>query len=127
MTSRAEACPNTVLEAMAHGAVSISTDQQPMPEFYGESAAYYRATDAAQLASQIEGGKGSFPPADRTLRRQAARDRGPALHLGADGRGDRRRAPAGAFSEQPPAPAVGAEPSTTAPSRPSLPRMLPTD
>ena len=49
MTSRAEACPNIVLEALAHGSLSISTDQEPMPEFYGDSAVYYRAGDAADL------------------------------------------------------------------------------
>ncbi|HEX2120179.1 MAG TPA: glycosyltransferase [Thermoanaerobaculia bacterium] len=53
MTSRAEACPNTVLEAMANGAVSISTDHPPMPEFYADAAVYYRERDAADLARCI--------------------------------------------------------------------------
>jgi glycosyltransferase involved in cell wall biosynthesis len=53
MTSRAEACPNTVLEAMAHGAVSISTDHAPMPEFFGDAAIYYRERDSADLARRI--------------------------------------------------------------------------
>jgi glycosyltransferase involved in cell wall biosynthesis len=53
MTSRAEACPNTVLEALAHGTVSISTDHAPMPEFFGDAANYYRARDAADLARRI--------------------------------------------------------------------------
>jgi glycosyltransferase involved in cell wall biosynthesis len=52
-TSRAEACPNTVLEAMAHGAVSISTDHAPMPEFFEDAALYYRERDAADLARRI--------------------------------------------------------------------------
>jgi glycosyltransferase involved in cell wall biosynthesis len=74
MTSRAEACPNTVLEAMAHGAISISTDQQPMPEFFGESALYYPAGDAARLAKQIEAVR-ALSTGDRAGMRQAARDR----------------------------------------------------
>jgi glycosyltransferase involved in cell wall biosynthesis len=53
MTSRAEACPNTVLEAMAHGAVAISTDHAPMPEFFGDAALYYRQRDAADLARRV--------------------------------------------------------------------------
>jgi glycosyltransferase involved in cell wall biosynthesis len=52
-TSRAEACPNTVLEAMAHGAVSVSTDHAPMPEFFREAAVYYRERDAADLARRL--------------------------------------------------------------------------
>jgi glycosyltransferase involved in cell wall biosynthesis len=52
-TSRAEACPNTVLEAMAHGAVSVSTDHAPMPEFFVDAAMYYRARDAAHLAQRV--------------------------------------------------------------------------
>ena len=52
-TSRAEACPNTVLEAMGAGRASVSVDGPPMPEFYGEAAMYYRAGDARQLASQV--------------------------------------------------------------------------
>jgi glycosyltransferase involved in cell wall biosynthesis len=55
MTSRAEACPNTVLEAMAHGAVSVSTNHAPMPEFFGDGALYYRERDAADLARRLVG------------------------------------------------------------------------
>lgn len=53
MSSRAEACPNVVLEAMAHGCMSISTDHPPMPAFFGDSAFYYRARDPADLASKF--------------------------------------------------------------------------
>lgn len=53
MTSRAEACPNTVLEAMTNGAVSISTDHPPMPEFYADAAMYYRERESADLARCI--------------------------------------------------------------------------
>ncbi len=52
-TSRAEACPNTVLEAMSNGAVSISGDNAPMPEFFGDAAVYYRLGNGASLASAI--------------------------------------------------------------------------
>lgn len=53
MTSRAEACPNTVLEAMAHSCASISTDHPPMPEFFHDAAMYYRARDASDLARNL--------------------------------------------------------------------------
>jgi glycosyltransferase involved in cell wall biosynthesis len=53
MTSRAEACPNTVLEAMAHGCLSVSTDRAPMPEFFGDAAIYYRAGDGRDLAARL--------------------------------------------------------------------------
>jgi glycosyltransferase involved in cell wall biosynthesis len=52
-TSRAEACPNTVLEAMAHGAVSVSTNHDPMPEFFAASALFYRERDADDLARRL--------------------------------------------------------------------------
>jgi glycosyltransferase involved in cell wall biosynthesis len=52
-TSRVEACPNTVLEAMAYGAVSVSTDHKPMPEFFADSALYYRERDAADLSQRL--------------------------------------------------------------------------
>ena len=53
VTSRAEACPNTVLEAMAHGALSVSTDHAPMPEFFDNAALYYRERDATDLARRL--------------------------------------------------------------------------
>jgi glycosyltransferase involved in cell wall biosynthesis len=53
MTSRCEACPNTALEAMAHGALCISTDTPPMPEFFADSALYYRAGNAGELAARL--------------------------------------------------------------------------
>jgi glycosyltransferase involved in cell wall biosynthesis len=53
MTSRMEACPNLVLEAMAHGCASVSTDSAPMPEFFGPAAAYYTAGDATALAERV--------------------------------------------------------------------------
>lgn len=53
MTSRVEACPNTALEAMAGGAVCISTKEPPMPEFFRDAALYYEAGEGEQLAQQI--------------------------------------------------------------------------
>lgn len=53
MTSRVEACPNTALEAMAAGAICISTTLPPMPEFFGNHALYYDAANVTQLAQQI--------------------------------------------------------------------------
>lgn len=52
MTSRMEACPNLVLESMAHGCVSISSTRPPMPEFYGGAAGYYESGDGRALAGQ---------------------------------------------------------------------------
>lgn len=53
MTSRVEAGPNTVLESMNCGAVCIAADNAPLPEFYGETALYYKPGDAEALASRI--------------------------------------------------------------------------
>ena len=53
MTSRAEACPNTALEAMSAGATIVSVDHEPMPEFFGDAALYYRAGQAPALAERI--------------------------------------------------------------------------
>jgi len=54
MTSRAEACPNIVLEAMSHGCVCISTETEPMPEFFQDSAVYYPPKNGAVLANAIQ-------------------------------------------------------------------------
>ncbi len=51
--SRAEACPNTVLEAMSHGCQAVSTSQPPMPEFFAESALYYEPKNSRELALKI--------------------------------------------------------------------------
>ena len=53
MTSRAEACPNIVLEALAYGCLSVSTLQEPMPEFFRDAAVYYPGGDADALAARI--------------------------------------------------------------------------
>ncbi len=53
MTSRAEACPNTALEAMSYGCASVSVDRPPMPEFFGDAAVYYPLGDAQALAHRI--------------------------------------------------------------------------
>jgi glycosyltransferase involved in cell wall biosynthesis len=52
-TSRAEACPNIVLEAMAHAPLVVSCTQPPMPELLGDCAITYRTGDAADLAAGI--------------------------------------------------------------------------
>lgn len=54
MTSRVEACPNTALEAMASGALCISTTCPPMPEFFAKDALYYEAGDDRALAEHIK-------------------------------------------------------------------------
>jgi glycosyltransferase involved in cell wall biosynthesis len=53
MTSRIEACPNTVLEALNYGAPSISTTERPMPDFFKANAIYYEAGNSGQLASRM--------------------------------------------------------------------------
>jgi glycosyltransferase involved in cell wall biosynthesis len=52
-TSRAEACPNILLEALGHGCLCISCDQPPMPELVGDAAMMYRVGNAEQLANTI--------------------------------------------------------------------------
>jgi glycosyltransferase involved in cell wall biosynthesis len=74
MTSRAEACPNTALEAMAYGCLSISTDCPPMPEFFGETAIYYRARNAGDLAARLAALR-DMPEAEKEAFRQRARAR----------------------------------------------------
>jgi glycosyltransferase involved in cell wall biosynthesis len=53
MTSRAEACPNIVLEAMAHGCLCISTETPPMPEFFRDVALYYPPKNGKALADAL--------------------------------------------------------------------------
>ena len=53
MTSRAEACPNTALEAMSFGAPIVSVNRPPMPEFFGEAALYYPVANPTALAGQL--------------------------------------------------------------------------
>jgi glycosyltransferase involved in cell wall biosynthesis len=71
MTSRAEACPNTVLEALTYGCVSISTDCPPMPEFFADAALYYRARDAKNLAARIAGMRAMTEEERATMRERA--------------------------------------------------------
>jgi len=54
MTSRVEAGPNTVLEAMACGAACIASDCEPLPEFFSGTALYYSPGDSAMLAGRIK-------------------------------------------------------------------------
>lgn len=54
MTSEVEACPNTALEAMSMGCAIISSDNQPMPEFFKDAVLYYPYRDSVILAKHIE-------------------------------------------------------------------------
>jgi len=54
MTSRAEACPNIVLEAMAHGCVSASTQTPPMPEFFEDAPLYYPPGNGKALSQALQ-------------------------------------------------------------------------
>ena len=51
MTSRAEACPNVVLEAMSYGCPCVSVRRDPMPEFFGDAAVYVASDDDAESLS----------------------------------------------------------------------------
>lgn len=73
-TSRAEACPNTALEAMSHGCQLVSTSQAPMQEFFKEAALYYRPKDSVDLAAQIQRALDASPEERRT-RQQCAQAR----------------------------------------------------
>lgn len=53
MSSRVEACPNIVLEAMSHGCISVSANNPPLPEFYGDTAIYYTSNDENSLTEAI--------------------------------------------------------------------------
>lgn len=72
MTSRAEACPNTVLEALSHACLSVSGDNAPMPEFFGDAALYYRIGDSGSLASQMVRALALSPTERQALRERAA-------------------------------------------------------
>jgi glycosyltransferase involved in cell wall biosynthesis len=52
-TSRSEACPNTLLEAMSHGCQIVSTRKAPMPEFLEDAASYYEPLDGTDLAYNL--------------------------------------------------------------------------
>lgn len=60
-TSRSEACPNTVLEAMSFGAHIVAGDKPPMPEFLQETALYYELGDSESLNGAIQEALGSRP------------------------------------------------------------------
>ena len=50
MTSRVEACPNTALEAIAHGCIVVAADNPPLPEMFETAAFYYPPGDYQALA-----------------------------------------------------------------------------
>jgi len=54
MTSRVEACPNIVLEAMSHGCISISSDDPPLPEIFCDAAIFYPPKRGELLAEVIQ-------------------------------------------------------------------------
>jgi glycosyltransferase involved in cell wall biosynthesis len=72
MTSRAEACPNIALEALSFGARCLSTDNSPMPEFFGDSARYYKAGNSESLAGLLDQ---TLSAAAKAGYREAARSR----------------------------------------------------
>lgn len=54
MTSRIEACPNTVLESMISKTPSISIELAPMTELYGDAALYYQPGHPGSLRTQLQ-------------------------------------------------------------------------
>ncbi|MBN1553876.1 MAG: glycosyltransferase [Phycisphaerae bacterium] len=85
MTSRLEACPNLVLEALANGALSISTTHPPMPEMYGPAALYYPAGDADSLGEAMDA-LAAMSPLEREEARNTARTRAREFSWDAAGR-----------------------------------------
>jgi glycosyltransferase involved in cell wall biosynthesis len=81
MTSRAEACPNTALEAMSCGCAIVSVDRAPMPEFLGEAALYYRVAETRALAKQLR--QLMTSPEEQDTLRHAARRRAARFTWGA--------------------------------------------
>jgi glycosyltransferase involved in cell wall biosynthesis len=73
-TSRAEACPNTTLEALSHGCQVVAPQMPPMPEFLAASALCYRPGDIGALVAEI-GRALAATPEDRSVRQEAARAR----------------------------------------------------
>lgn len=53
MSSRVEACPNIALESLSNGCISISANNPPLPEFYGETAIYYTSKNEKSLAEVV--------------------------------------------------------------------------
>jgi len=53
MTSRAEACPNVLLEAMAHACLCVSVRRRPMTDLLGPAGLYYTLGDSADLADRL--------------------------------------------------------------------------
>jgi glycosyltransferase involved in cell wall biosynthesis len=76
MTSRVEACPNTALEAMAQGAVCISTECRPMPEFFETGASYYAAGDVDGLTARVRSALALSTSERRAVRSAAAQRAG---------------------------------------------------
>ncbi len=74
MTSRVEACPNTALEAMSHGALSVAADNAPLPEIFGPAALYYAPGNGGALADAVQRLL-ALPAAEGARRRQVARER----------------------------------------------------
>jgi glycosyltransferase involved in cell wall biosynthesis len=74
VTSRAEACPNIVLEAMSHGCEIVSSCQPPMPEFLRDAALYYEPENADSLARSLQTALFSSDH-ERERRRKAAKVR----------------------------------------------------
>jgi glycosyltransferase involved in cell wall biosynthesis len=54
MTTRVEACPNTALESLSNGCISVAADNPPLPEVFHDSAFYYSPGDGRGLAHIIE-------------------------------------------------------------------------
>lgn len=53
MSSRVEACPNIALESLSNGCITISANNPPLPEFYGDTAIYYTSYDEKSLTEAL--------------------------------------------------------------------------
>ena len=72
MTSRAEACPNVLLEAMAHGCLCVSARLRPMTDMLGEGAFYYALQRGEDLAGQLASALAAEPSIQQRLRATTA-------------------------------------------------------
>ena len=74
VSSRCEACPNSVLECLAVGGIGVSTRIGPMPEFFGDCAMFYKAGDPENLVSVVRKGL-KLRPSERDFIKKRCRER----------------------------------------------------
>lgn len=79
MSSRVETLGMIALEALAHGAVCVSSLSSPLPEVFSGAASYYAPGDAPGLAGRLLEAE-ALSPSERAGRVEAARARAAAFN-----------------------------------------------